>query len=104
MGALTASRAGSRRWSAVVRRSAAFPEGAEGDRPGDFGAAAAGTQAEVAVLEASRGLISVVELPISALGRGGVVGPVNQFGEFLGGGPKSERLAGPVVEPAGDLV
>ena len=29
---------------------------------------------------------------------------VDQLGEFLGGGPEAERLAGPVVELAGDLV
>ena len=30
--------------------------------------------------------------------------PVDQLGEFLGGGPEAERLAGPAVELAGDLV
>jgi hypothetical protein len=32
------------------------------------------------------------------------VEPVDQLGEFLGGGPESECLAGPPVELAGDLV
>ena len=35
---------------------------------------------------------------------GGRVEPVDQFGEFLGGGPEPERLARPAVELAGDLV
>ena len=30
--------------------------------------------------------------------------PVDQLGEFLGGGPEAERLARPAVELAGDLV
>ena len=36
----------------VVRRSEGLGEGAEGDGSGDFGALAAGAEAEVAVLEA----------------------------------------------------
>src|SRR6516165_4116401 len=39
----------------------------------------------------------------SALGSGRVEG-VDQLSEFLGGGPEAERLTGPAVELAGDLV